>query len=135
MPYALVPELSVRDWMTSRAFYVDVLGFCVLHERPDEGFSYLALGRAELMIDQLGAGRDFGDAVLEKPFGRGVNLQIEVPDVRHLLSQVIAAQMPLALELEEKWYRVGDQEAGNLQFIAADPDGYLLRFFQDLGTR
>jgi catechol 2,3-dioxygenase-like lactoylglutathione lyase family enzyme len=24
---SLIPELSVRDWQVSRAFYVDVLGF------------------------------------------------------------------------------------------------------------
>jgi hypothetical protein len=38
-------------------------------------------------------------------------------------------------ELEERWYRVGDSEAGNHQFVTADPDGYLWRFFEDLGTR
>jgi len=26
-------------------------------------------------------------------------------------------------------------EAGNRQFIVADPDGYLLRFFSDVGRR
>ncbi|CCF18235.1 conserved protein of unknown function [Pseudorhizobium banfieldiae] len=38
---ALVPELAVSDWRTSRAFYSDVIGFSVRYERPmpDNGFS------------------------------------------------------------------------------------------------
>jgi hypothetical protein len=37
--------------------------------------------------------------------------------------------------VEEKWYRVNDQETGNKQFLVQDPDGYLLRFFEDLGIK
>lgn len=135
MGNALVPELLVRDWSVTRAFYVDVLGFEVAYERPEEGFSYLKLGAAELMIDQLGVGRDFGDAPLELPFGRGVNFQIEVTDVRALIDRISAHKVPLVLTPEEKWYRVGNAELGNRQFIVADPDGYLLRFFEDIGRR
>ena len=51
MPNALVPELAVSDWRRSRDFYCRVLGFQALYERPEEGFSYLTLGSAEL-IDQ-----------------------------------------------------------------------------------
>jgi hypothetical protein len=39
------------------------------------------------------------------------------------------------MPMEEKWYRANDTQLGNRQFIVQDPDGYLLRFFQDLGTR
>lgn len=39
------------------------------------------------------------------------------------------------IELEERWYRPDAFEAGNRQFVVADPDGYLLRFFEDLGRR
>ena len=39
------------------------------------------------------------------------------------------------LDLEEKWYRMIDKEVGNKQFVVSDPDGYLLRFFEDLGER
>lgn len=37
--------------------------------------------------------------------------------------------------MEERWYRADDREVGNRQFILLDPDGYLLRFYQDLGRR
>jgi catechol 2,3-dioxygenase-like lactoylglutathione lyase family enzyme len=56
MPNALVPELAVSDWERSCHFYVTVLGFSVAYDRPEDGFSYLTFGDAELMIDQIGMG-------------------------------------------------------------------------------
>jgi catechol 2,3-dioxygenase-like lactoylglutathione lyase family enzyme len=53
---ALVPELAVSDWQTSRAFYCHLVGFEIAYERPEEGFSFLTLGEAQLMIDQIGIG-------------------------------------------------------------------------------
>ena len=134
---ALVPELAVSDWRTSRAFYCDLIGFEVVYERPEEGFSFLTLGDAQLMIDQIGLGRTFelAEAPLDRPFGRGVNLQIRVPHVRPVLARLETAAVSLYLPLEEKWYRRDDHEVGNRQFVVTDPDGYLLRLFEDLGMR
>lgn len=40
------------------------------------------------------------------------------------------------LPLEGHLYRVRDTaEGGNRQFVVQDPDGYLLRFWQDMGER
>jgi catechol 2,3-dioxygenase-like lactoylglutathione lyase family enzyme len=89
---------------------------------------------AELMLEQP-TGRTFLPAPLEYPFGRGMNLQIEVSDVVALYTRATAAGCPLFLELEERWYRKDEIELGNRQFVIQDPDGYLLRFFQDLGER
>ncbi|MEO9168740.1 MAG: VOC family protein, partial [Aestuariivirga sp.] len=36
---------------------------------------------------------------------------------------------------EEKWYRAGDEEVGQRQFLVQDPDGYLLRLCQPIGRR
>lgn len=137
MSPSLVPELEVTDTPASLAFYTQVLGFAVVYDRPDEGFAYLRLGTAELMLDQYSLGRTFdtSDAPMTRPFGRGVNLQIRVDDLGPMLANIAAAGLPLHLPLEDRWYRRGDVETGNRQFIVADPDGYLLRFFQDLGER
>jgi catechol 2,3-dioxygenase-like lactoylglutathione lyase family enzyme len=134
---ALVPELAVSDWRTSRAFYRDLIGFEVVYERPEEGFSFLRLGDAQLMIDQIGLGRTFelAEAPLDRPFGRGLNLQIRVPQVRSILDRLETAGVSLYLPLEEKWYRRDDHEVGNRQFVVPDPDGYLLRLYEDLGMR
>jgi hypothetical protein len=113
-----------------------VFTFKILYSRPEERFAYLALGKAHLMLEELtGPGRSFQTAAMEFPFGRGMNLQIEVPDVRALYAMVQASDLAIHIPLEERWYRQGDYEAGNLQFVVADPDGYLLRFFDNLGKR
>ncbi len=73
MNNALVPEFAVSDWQASKEFYCNILGFSCDYERPEEGFCYLSLDGAELMIDQIGTGRTFADGHLPRsyPFGRG----------------------------------------------------------------
>lgn len=130
----LVPELICAEIDCSLAFYTEVLGFAVLYARPEERFAYLTREGAELMLEQS-TGRRFLAAPLEHPYGRGMNLQIEVSDVAALHAAVLAAGIAPYLPLEDKWYRRDDRLLGNRQFIVADPDGYLLRFFQGLGSR
>jgi catechol 2,3-dioxygenase-like lactoylglutathione lyase family enzyme len=132
----LVPELDVEDIRRSIAFYVNILGFTVMFERAEERFAYLDLGGVHLMLEEAaGPGRRFRTAPLEHPYGRGINLQIEVPDVDAVQARVRAAGITPLIALEERWYRQGGMEAGNRQFVVADPDGYLLRFFSHLGRR
>ena len=132
---SLTPELSVRDFASSLEFYTRVLGFTVRYERPEEGFAFLELGAATLMIDELGQGRDWQTALLEYPLGRGVNFQIMTGDLEPLLERLNRAGIALFTDVEEKWYRKNQLEVGNRQFLVQDPDGYLLRFAQDLGQR
>jgi len=132
----LVPELDVEDLDASLAFYVGVLGFSVRYARPEERFAYLEREGAELMLEAAaGPGRRFRTAPLERPFGRGVNLQIQCANVERLHATVIAAGGEIVIPLETRWYRVGETERGNRQFVVADPDGYLLRFTRDLGAQ
>lgn len=133
----LVPELTVSSYATSRAFYRDLLGFRVAYERPEEGFGFLERAGVQLMLDQADLGRTFAveGAPLERPFGRGVNFQIKVDAVAPILTGLADAGVALYLPLEDKWYRADDMERGNRQLAVADPDGYLLRFFEDLGSR
>jgi catechol 2,3-dioxygenase-like lactoylglutathione lyase family enzyme len=130
----LVPELLVSDIGRSLDFYLRVCDWRVLWQRPEEGFAYLGREGAELMLEEP-RGRVWLAGPLEHPFGRGMNLQIEVGDVDALHAAVRDAGHELFLPLEERWYRTGGVLGGNRQFIVADPDGYLLRFFSDLGTR
>ena len=136
MTAPLVPELDVGDLDRSIAFYVGVLGFSVRHQRPEERFIYLEREGAELMLEAAaGPGRRFRTAPLEPPFGRGINLQIRVANAAGLLARVEAAGGAPLIPLETRWYRAGEVERGNRQFVVADPDGYLLRFYEDLGGR
>lgn len=130
----LVPELVCSDINRSLAFYTDVLGFDVAYARPEEGFAYLDREGAQLMLDQW-TERSWVLGELTQPYGRGINLEIEVSDAAGLLSAVNAASGNVYLPIEDKWYRVKDRLVGNRQFIVEDPDGYLLRFAEDLGER
>jgi hypothetical protein len=51
---ALVPELEVSDFGKSLEFYVGILGFSVLYDRPERPFAYLGLGAAHIMIEKGG---------------------------------------------------------------------------------
>lgn len=127
----LVPELLVSDFPRSLAFYVEVIGFRVRYDRPEDGFAYLDLGGAELMIER--ESNFWETAPRVPPYGRGINLQIEVDAIEPLLARIAAARLPLFRPVEEVWYRAGRVYAGNRQFLIQDPDGYLLRFFEDMG--
>jgi catechol 2,3-dioxygenase-like lactoylglutathione lyase family enzyme len=127
----LVPELIVSNVATSRQFYVDLLGFTVRFERDDPPFVYLAMGGAQIMLEQTHA-TQWATATLEFPFGRGINLQIEIDDVDRLHAQIVVAGYSLFRPLRESWYETDEGMAGQREFLVQDPDGYLLRFAQVL---
>lgn len=132
----LIPELDVTNLEQSLHFYVNTIGFSVKYERSEERFVMLDLEGAALMLEEAaGPGRRFRTAPLEKPFGRGVNFQIQVSDVDSIYKKVLASQSEIIVPLEERWYRSGAKELGNRQFVVADPDGFLLRLYSDLGSR
>ena len=89
------------------------------------------------MLDEIGKGRTFNDghAPDARPFGRGLNLQIGVAALAPMLAVLGDAGVPLLRGPEERWYRREGVELGHRQFVVADPDGYLLRFFESLGER
>lgn len=88
-----------------------------------------------MLQEAAGPGRRFRTARLRRPYGRGVNLQIRVDDVDGLHDRVRRSGLTMVVPLEERWYRQDLAVRGNRQFVTADPDGYLLRFFTDLGGR
>jgi catechol 2,3-dioxygenase-like lactoylglutathione lyase family enzyme len=132
----LIPEFDVAELDRSLRFYCDVIGCEVLYERSEERFVFLNLEGAQFMLEEAaGPGRRFRTAPLEYPFGRGVNIQIQVSNVDTLYQRCLISGLPIVIPLEEKWYRKGEVELGNRQFVIADPDGFLLRFMTDLGSR
>lgn len=132
---ALVPELLVTNTSKSIEFWCGLCGFRIDYQREDEGFAYISSGSAHVMLEQQGIGRNWLTAPLDRPLGRGINFQITVLDLTPILSSLRAADYPLFMEAETKWYRVDDDEAGAQQFLVTDPDGYLIRFQTSLGRR
>lgn len=135
MPKAqLVPELVCQDASASKRFYVEILGFQVLYERQEHDFFYLERQGAEIMIEQLSDSSWVSD-VIEPPFGRGINFGIMTTELAKLYDTCKFNDVSIYREWEEVWYRTGDHYIGRSQFIISDPDGYLLRFAEDLGER
>jgi catechol 2,3-dioxygenase-like lactoylglutathione lyase family enzyme len=130
----LVPELACRDVAVSKKFYVEILGFRVLYERPNHGFHYLERQGAEIMIEQLSDTSWIADT-LDPPFGRGLHFQIETTDLAKLYDTCKKHDVKIFREWEDAWYRADDHYVGQSQFIICDPDGYMMRFVESLGKR
>lgn len=128
----------MTDLARSLNFYVDILGFSVAFGRPGEGFAFLKLRGAQLMLEQTdslepSSPEDYENGrwrtgQLEPPLGRGVNFEIAVSPVEVLTVPLREGNHPLLLEPQEKTYRVGEQAVRVKGSLVADPDGYLLRF-------
>ena len=134
---ALIPELYVSNLDASLAFYVDVLGFHVEYDRPEDKFACIALGSAHLMLEetpaltrasaeQFHAGQ-WRTADLERPFGRGINLEIRVDGIDAMDARLKATRYPMLLELHARVFRVQGEPYPLRQLLLADPDGYLIR--------
>ena len=138
----LAAEFYVSELTCSLRFYVDLLGFVVAYERPEERFAAISLGAARIMLEQLRATTsaspeqiargEWRPAALERPFGRGVNLEVPCADVAAVAQRLAAAGWPALVDLHEKSYRAGDRSVRVRQLVVADPDGYLIRPSQRL---
>ncbi len=131
--FATLPEFAVTDLAASLRFWCSLLGFRVVYERPESSFAYLECAGAQVMLETSHGAWETGP--LDQPFGHGINFQIFVDDLEPLRDTLVAAGWPLFAAVTEAWYRMDDQEVGQRQLLVQDPDGYLLRFAQSLGSR
>jgi catechol 2,3-dioxygenase-like lactoylglutathione lyase family enzyme len=129
----LIPEISVTNIEESLRFYRDILGFKVEYSRPAEKFYFLSYEDIQFMVEEIN--NHWWTGELERPFGRGLNFQIEVSDVSVLMKSLEKAGINLFCAPKESWYKGEGVEFGQVEFLVQDPDGYLLRFIQDIGER
>lgn len=130
---ALTPEFDVTDMAKSLSFWRDLIGFRVCYSRRNGDFQYLELGKAQVMLSR--ASGNWQTGAFDYPLGRGINFQIWVESLEPILQRLAVANYPLFEGVQENWYRMGDEEGGNREFLVQDPDGYLLRLAEDLGRR
>ncbi len=133
----LKPELYVSDFSKSFNFYTKILGFKVEYQRENPLFAFLSYRESQLMIQEIDPNEDkaFITGSYEYPLGRGINFQIEVDDVQKLADSLVQHNYPLRRNMKDSWYQVGNVLIGCRQILVQDPDGYLLRFSQDLGEK
>lgn len=130
----LIPEMTVSNLEESLKFY-KTAGFKVEYERPENKFSFISFGEIQFMLQEDSGSDKWDVAPLVHPYGNGINFQLEVDDVDSVYNCLKGNGYKIAFEMEENWYRQGDRLLGNKEFLVMDPDGYLLRFSEDLGER
>ncbi len=130
----LVPELNVSNLEKSLDFYINILGFKLEYKRNEPEFALISREGAQLMLEE-NPNSPWNTGALDYPRGRGINLQITVSDVHLLVKALEKKSYPLKLPLKDSYYHVGDLMVGCREFLVMDPDGYLLRFSQELGHR
>ena len=129
----LIPELSVKNFDKSIDFYLNMLGFSIDYSREEDKFAMISINKAQIMIEEINEYWKTGE--LEYPFGRGINLQIEVTDANKMAEKIKENKIKLFQEIKENWYEVNEKQYGYKEFLVQDPDGYLLRFSEDIGVK
>ena len=129
-----IPELSVTNLESSLKFY-KTAGFKIEYDRPENKFAFISLGEIQFMLQEISKEDKWDVAPLEFPFGNGINFQLEVENLDEIYTKLKNENYKITFEIEENWYRQEDRMLGNKEFLIQDPDGYLLRFSEDLGER
>ena len=129
-----IPELAVSNLENSLRFY-KIAGFKIEYDRPENKFAFISLGEIQFMLQEISNNDKWELAPLTYPFGNGINFQLEVNNLDEIYSNLKNSNYKIAFDIEENWYRQNDKLLGNKEFLVQDPDGYLLRFSEDLGEK
>ena len=129
-----IPELSVTNLEISLKFY-KTAGFKIEYDRPENKFAFIGLGKIQFMLQELSDTDKWDVAPLSYPFGNGINFQLEVENLYEIYNNFTKSNYKITFDIEENWYRQDNKLLGNKEFLIQDPDGYLLRFSEDLGEK
>lgn len=130
----IIPELSVTNLEKSLKFY-KTIGFKVEYDRPENKFAFISLGKIQFMLQELSNNEKWNVGSLKYPFGNGINFQLEVDNLDEIYNNFKKSNYKIIFDIEENWYKQDNKLLGNKEFLIQDPDGYLLRFFEDLGEK
>ena len=126
----IVTSLSESNFYKSLSFYVNILGFKIEYQRIHDKFAYLSYGKAQIMIEEINGNWNVAD--LEYPFGRGINFQIETKNIQKIQTSLMEHNIKPFKDIFESKYHSNNQNFKQLEILILDPDGYLLRFSQDI---
>lgn len=130
----IIPELSVTNLENSLKFY-KTAGFKIEYDRPENKFAFISIGEIQFMLQEIDKDDKWNIAPLTYPFGNGINFQLEVNNLEEIYNNFKNSNYKIAFDIEENWYRQDNKLLGNKEFLIQDPDGYLLRFSEDLGEK
>ena len=129
-----LPELSVVNLEKSLKFY-KTAGFKIEYERPENKFAFISLDEIQFMLQEIRENEKWELAPLTYPLGNGINFQLDIKNVDTIYNNFKNNNYKIAFEIEENWYRQDEKLLGCREFLIQDPDGYLLRFSEDLGEK
>jgi len=119
----LTPNLLVANVERSLAFYTEILGFergMTVPEQSPFVFAQVTSGSIEIFLnDAAGAVKEY-PVLAGKPLGTSGTMFVEVEGIRELHAE-LAPKVTIVMPLITQWY-------GTMEFVIADPDGYLITF-------
>ena len=130
----IIPELSVTNLKNSLKFY-ETIGFKIEYDRPENKFAFISLGEIQFMLQEISENDKWTLSPPTYPFGNGINFQLEVNNLDQIYNNLKNNNYKIAFDIEINWYRQENKLLGNKEFLVQDPEGYLLRFSEDLGEK
>ena len=103
----LVPELSVTNIDVSKHFYIDILKFKLEYERINDKFAFLSYQGSQIMIEQINDHWSVGE--LERPFGRGINFQIETNEIEEISKRLKENNIKIYKDIFKSEYVAGGE--------------------------
>lgn len=129
----MIPEFDVFNLDETLHFYVDLIGFKVVYDRPEDKFAFLEYEDVQIMVQEIDPDSSKWDTgTLDYPLGRGINFQIDVKNIDEIYNRLKEANYKIFVEMEDHYYRKDDEMLGEREFLVQDPNGFLLRFAQDI---
>ena len=129
----MIPELDVFNLAESLHFYTNKIGFKIVYNREEDKFAFLQFEDVQLMIQEIDKENNkWETGKLEYPLGIGINFQIDVTNIDEIYNRLKNSDYKIFVEMEDHWYRKDNILMGCREFLVQDPNGYLLRFSQDL---
>ena len=130
----ILAELYITDFSKSLNFYIDIIGFKIEYQRENPDFAFLSYNGSQVMIQELAPGEKESEK-LEYPFGRGVNFQINTKSIQNIIDSLKKNNYPIKRGIKDSWYKADNKLYGCREILVLDPDGYLLRFSEELGEK
>lgn len=132
----MIPEFDVFNLEESLHFYVDLIGFHVEYDRSEDKFAFLQLEDVQFMIQEIDLDdMKWNTGELKYPLGIGINFQIDVTNIDEIYDRLKKDNYNIFVEMEDHWYRKDNILMGCREFLVQDPNGFVLRFSQDLENK
>ena len=129
----MVPELSVSNINISKHFYINILNFKMEYEREEDNFAFISFDGVQFMLDE-GVNGSWSTGNTEYPFGRGINFQFFVENIDEIILNLKNNNIKLFKEPFRSEYRINSEINLFNEILVQDPDGYLLRFSENITT-